>query len=180
MPRIRTLTVAGVLAGATVLGGAGLAGATSDDTDIEPRDQELVEVSDSQEAPDLSTFESDEAPTAPELPDTAADRAVTALEEVPAFAADDADSTEPTDETGEDTTESEIGEDIVEEETDGSEDGTTEDDEVETSKPDNHGQRVSEVARTTEPGPDHGPTVAAEAKKNGQGGDVEDDAGEQD
>lgn len=166
MPRIRTLTAAGVLAGATVLGGAGLAGATTDDADVENQDQELVEVSDSQEAPELSTFESDEAPTTPELPDTAAGQAVTALEEAPALASDDAES-EPEDETTEPTT--------AEEGSLESDDGTTDDGAVETSKPDNHGQRVSEVARTTDPGPDHGPAVAAEAKKNGQGGDVEDD-----
>ncbi|HAS10856.1 MAG TPA: hypothetical protein DCS55_10140 [Acidimicrobiaceae bacterium] len=164
MPRIRTLTAAGVLAGATVLGGAGLAGATTDDADVENQDQELVEVSDAPETPELSTFESDEAPTAPGLPDAAAERAETALAEAPAFT-DDAEPTEP-----EEATTAE--EDPIE-----SDDGATDDGAVETSKPDNHGQRVSEVARSDDPGPgpDHGPTVAAEAKKNGQGGDIEDD-----
>ena len=165
MPRIRTLTAAGVLAGATVLGGAGLAGATSDGADVENQDQELVEISDRQETPELSTFESDEAPTAPGLPDAAAERAATALAEAPAFATDEAASDGTAEE---ETTEEETTEDGSLE----SDDGTTDDGTVEPSKPDNHGQRVSEIARSDDPGPgpDHGPAVAAVANENGRAG----------
>ncbi|HSP05352.1 MAG TPA: hypothetical protein VLR27_17740 [Acidimicrobiales bacterium] len=163
MPRIRTLTAVGVLAGATVLGGAGLAGAA--DTS-EPKDQELIEDSQTQQ---LTTFEGDEeieneeAPTAPELPEAAADQARTALAEAPAFAGGDAESTDPDEETTE------------EQQVVAPEDGTTDDSEADGTKPDNHGQRVSEVARSDDPGPgpDHGPAVSEEAKKNGQGGDTD-------
>lgn len=158
MPRIRTLTAVGVLAGATVLGGAGLAGAT--DHTSEPKELELVE--DGEQTQELTTFEgeeqleteTEEAPVAPDLPDAAADQAQTALDEAPAFAQD----AEPEPETE--------GEQSLESDGDMSDDPPTE------AKPDNHGQRVSEVARSDDPGPgpEHGPAVSAEAKKNGQGG----------
>ena len=93
MPRIRNLTVAGVLAGATVLGGAGLAGATGG---AEVEDPAMAQLQEELQQPttELSTGEGDEtttdgdtaeAPTAPSLPDQADPAAARALAEAPAF-----------------------------------------------------------------------------------------------
>jgi len=165
MTRIRTITAAGVLAGATVLGGAGLAGATDHDTQDAPEPTEVDLVSEATDEP--STGEAD-APVAPTLPDTAAEAAHDALAAAPAFngAGEEAGDEEAAAE--EETTE----EAVIEEEDDVAEEAG--EGEAETATPDNHGQRVAEVAQSDDPGPgpEHGPTVADEAKQNGKSGDA--------
>lgn len=153
MPRIRTLTLAGVLAGATVVGGAGLAGATDPETTgpdaATARQDQTVEV----DAVELTTGEPDHVddgaeagPVAPVLPAEASDQARDALAAASAFS----QSSEASDDGAHDQQ---------------AEDATAP--EAPATQSD-HGQDVSETAHATEPGPDHGPTVAETAQQNGQ------------
>jgi hypothetical protein len=166
MPRIRNLTVAGVFAGATILGGAGLAGAAGGETEVEDPALEELQADLAPSSIEMTTFESDatdiesaddeeatdgEAPTAPTLPEQASDEARTALSNAPAFSGA--------------------------EETDEAEEAGTSQEPEESDQDGNHGQEVSDTARNGEPGPDHGPAVADVARQNGQSeADAGDDA----
>lgn len=156
MTRIRTLTAAGVLAGATVLGGAGLAGATDSDTQVEePQTTEADLVSKATDDPSTGEAETleTEAPAPPALPEQADGQAQVAIAAAPAFAADEA----PSDSTDQES-------DAVEE----TEDPVTDDAEDGAPPADTHGAAVSEVAQSDDPGPgpDHGPAVAEAAQDN--------------
>lgn len=158
MPRIRHITAAGVLAGATVLGGVGLAGATENDApDTSPVDL----LSEATQEP--STGEAD-APIAPRLPDQAATQADAALEAAGASSGEDLQP-EPADEVegADDQTE-------LESETELEAEAETETD---APAPENHGQQVSATARTAPAGPGHGAAVSEVARSNGQS-DTED------
>ncbi len=152
MPRIRTITAAGVFAGATVLGGAGLAGATGGSD--EPRDPAVEVADDPQRAAAELTMGEPEAPTdgpsddtgaprAPVLPEQASDRSSEALGAAPAFA---------------------DGGDASAQDTDVPADAPAD----APSETGNHGHQVSETARSTEPGPGHGQTVSEVARSNGE------------
>lgn len=146
MPRIRTLTALGVLAGATVLGGAGLAGAT-DRTDVEPA---LVEDLTGEATQEPSTGEPEATPIAPELPEEAA---VEALEAAPALGGDATTGDAQTGETDDaESTEADAPAEA----------------EQEAPTADTHGAPVSEAAQSDDPGPEHGPAVAAVAKSHGE------------
>lgn len=147
MTRIRTLTAAGVIVGATVLGGAGLAAADMHEDDPTQADvDEVVEIDE----------EGDPVGTEDDL-DTGEAEEVEEVEEV-----EDTEETEVEDDEAEETEVEDV------EETDDAET-------AETAKADNHGQYVSGVAKSTEPGPEHGPTVAAAAQEHGHGEQDTDD-----
>lgn len=161
MPRIRTITVAGVLAGAAVLGGAGLAGATDrskevDDTptaelqeDFRPTSAEELTTGE----PDAPVDETTEAaaegggePRTPELPDEATDRAYDALSSAPAFDTEDDPASDAAPQTDEQPA---PGGDEV----------------AQPAERADHGQQVSETARSTESGPGHGEAVSEVARQ---------------
>lgn len=155
MPRIRHITAAGVLAGATVLGGVGLAGATDTGTDA-PDTSPVDLLSEATHEP--STGEADR-PSAPRLQDQAAPQADVALEAARASSGE-VPQRQPADDV------------------EGAEDQTDLEDETETETetetktdapaPDNHGQHVSDTARNAPAGPGHGATVSEVARSNGQ------------
>jgi len=144
MNRIRSITAAGVLTGATVLGGVGLAGA-SDDAELE--DTTSVDQT------ELTTGE----PEAPTLPEPAADAAQAALDE--RFAGASADDQEPSTAETEAETEAES-----ETETETSDDVA---DPAGADHPENHGADVSAAAQDDEGGPGHGEDVREVARTNG-------------
>lgn len=152
MPRIRTITAAGVLAGATVLGGAGLAGATDSTTQSEdPGIAQLQEqLTGEATTTELSTGETD-APSEPTLPEQASDRAATALAEAPASSEADTDTTDTAEETGEAAVAEQEASDPAHE-----------------GEHDNHGADVSATAQETAPGPAHGEEVSSVAKGHGE------------
>jgi hypothetical protein len=153
MTRIRSLVAISALTGATVLGGAGLAGATAGSTDTDA-DKDAIEltqvesevvttVEDEDTTDDRSTGEAD-WPEAPTLPDQAAQQAHDALaERFAGGTSEDGDTKDDGDDTAV-TAEEEATED------DGS-----------------HGERVSDVA-TSGSGEGHGEEVSTVAKQQGE------------
>lgn len=152
MPRMRTITVAGVFAGATILGGAGLAGAADSDSTIadvglQEVEAELLQSStaagaDDETSPAEETGEST-------LPDAAGDRAAQAR------AAQSTSGDDGTIETG-DTASTDDPAAL-----DGGGDGDS-------TEYRNHGDHVSETAQDTPPGPGHGEAVSAVARQHGE------------
>lgn len=153
MPRIRHITAAGVLAGATVLGGVGLAGATDTGTDA-PDTSPVDLLSEATHEP--STGEAD-TPFAPRLPDQAAPQADAALEAARASSGEDLQR-QPADEVEGDEDQTDLQDETE----------TEAEDETDAPAPDNHGQHVSRTAHSTPTGPGHGATVSKVARSNGQ------------
>lgn len=146
--RIRSLVAISALTGATVLGGAGLAGATggSDTEDQKVDDQELVFETQAAVAGDeMSTGE----PEAPTLPDQAADQASEALAERFAGGASEDEASD----AGADSNAAVANEDSTAE--------------VPAEDQGSHGERVSEVA-TSGSGEGHGEEVSSVATQQGE------------